>query len=223
MRIEYKHSFASRWAHWLNFPILAVMIWSGLLIYWANDVYRIGVGGFTAFHFFPDWVYDLLYLDHRLAQGMSVHFLFMWLFVLNGLAYILYTFVSGEWRELLPKRSSARDAIHVTLHELGLRKDLPPQGKYNGAQRIAYTAILVMGLGSLLSGLSIYKPIQLGWLTALFGGYEMARFLHFWLTMGYLGFFVIHIAQVVRAGWNNFRSMISGFEVAETGGTVEDA
>src|SRR6202051_4172328 len=79
MRIEYKHSFPSRWAHWFNFPILCIMIWSGLLIYWANDVYRIGAGDFTAIHFFPDSVYRMLHVDHRLAQGMAIHFSFMWL------------------------------------------------------------------------------------------------------------------------------------------------
>jgi thiosulfate reductase cytochrome b subunit len=52
------------------------------------------------------------------------------------------------------------------------------------------------------------------WLTTLLGGYEMARWLHFWLTMGFCGFFVIHVVQVVLAGWNNFRSMVSGYEIA---------
>jgi len=64
-----------------------------------------------------------------------------------------------------------------------------------------------------LTGLAIYKPIQVSWLTALFGTYELARLLHFVLTMGYLAFFVVHIAQVARAGWNNFRSMVMGYEL----------
>jgi len=215
MQIEYKHSLASRWAHWLNFPILAVMIWSGLLLYWANDAYRIGAGSFTAFHFFPDRVYSTLHLDHSLARGMFVHFLFMWIFGVNGIAYIAYTLISGEWRELFPDRHSFREAFQVTLHDLGLRQELPPQGKYNGAQRIAYTAILLMGCGSVLTGLAVYKPVQLAWLTTLLGGYPMARFLHFWLTMGYVAFFLLHIAQVVRAGWNNFRSMVAGFDLVK--------
>ncbi len=70
-----------------------------------------------------------------------------------------------------------------------------------------------MGAGSLLTGLAIYKPVQVAWLVALFGGYPIARFLHFWLTVGYVLFFMIHIAQVIRAGWNNFRAMIIGYEV----------
>jgi thiosulfate reductase cytochrome b subunit len=70
-----------------------------------------------------------------------------------------------------------------------------------------------MGAGSLLTGLAIYKPVQLAWLTALLGGYPLARWLHFWLTMGYCLFFVVHITQVIKAGWNNFRAMVIGYEV----------
>jgi thiosulfate reductase cytochrome b subunit len=93
------------------------------------------------------------------------------------------------------------------------RRGLPLQGKYNGAQRIAYSAIVLMGAGSLLSGLAIYKPAQLNWLTTMLGGYEMARWEHFWLMMGFCGFFVVHVVQVILAGWNNFRSMVSGYEI----------
>ncbi|MBJ6142424.1 cytochrome b/b6 domain-containing protein [Hymenobacter sp. BT559] len=210
-----KHPLAIRWFHWLNFPVLALMIWSGLWIYWANDVYRLGWGNTTLFKFFPQSFYQAFHLDHKLAQGMSWHFLLMWAFFLNGLLYVLYTFFSGEWRYLLPNRDSFREAGQVILHDLGLRKTAPLVRKYNGAQRIAYTAVILMGLGSLLTGLAIYKPVQFGWLTRLLGGYEAARVEHFVLTIGYVLFFVVHVAQVVRAGWNNFRSMVAGFEVAE--------
>jgi hypothetical protein len=65
----------------------------------------------------------------------------------------------------------------------------------------------------LITGLAIYKPVQLGWLTWLLGGYEAARVEHFVLTLGYVLFFVVHISQVIRAGWNNFRAMVTGYEV----------
>ncbi len=139
----------------------------------------------------------------------------MWLFVLNGVLYVLYTIFSGEWRFLVPNGRSFVEAIQVTLHDLHLSKYHPPRRKFNGAQQIAYTSIVLMGVGSLITGLGIYKPVQLAWLDNLLGGYAMVRFLHFWLTMGYAAFFVVHIVQVMKAGWNNFRSMISGFEVVE--------
>ncbi len=214
--LKLKHLVATRWFHWINFPILFLMIWSGILIYWANDVYKIAVGGATVVQFFPDWVYNVLHINNRLAEGMALHFVFMWLFTINGVLYVAYTLISGEWRYLVPTKLSAfRDAWSVALYDMHLRKELPPQEKYNAAQQITYTAIVAMGIGSVVTGLAIYKPMQLGWLTALFFGYEGARLVHFALTMGYLAFFVVHIAQVARAGWNNFRSMVIGWEVGE--------
>jgi thiosulfate reductase cytochrome b subunit len=208
-----KHPLAIRWFHWVNFPVLACMIWSGLLIYWANDVYKVGAGGTVWFHFFPEGFYRALHIPYRLAEGMSWHFAVMWLFFINGLLYICYTVFSGEWRYLLPNRHSFREAWQVLLHDLHLRKTAPPQIKYNGAQRIAYTAIIVMGFGSLLTGLAIYKPVQFSLIAAICGGYEAARLEHFILTLGYVLFFLIHILQVLRAGWNNFQSMVTGWEL----------
>lgn len=210
-----KHPLAIRWFHWVNFPVLALMIWSGLWIYWANDVYRLGWGRTTLLQFFPNSFYEAFDVDHKLAKGMSWHFVLMWVFLLNGLLYVLYTAFSGEWRHLLPTRHSFREALQVTLHDLGIRKEPLPVRKFNGAQQLAYTAVILMGLGSVLTGLAIYKPVQLSWLTTLLGGYEWARFEHFALTIGYVLFFLVHIAQVVRAGWNNFRAMVAGFEVQE--------
>ncbi len=211
--LEEKHRFATRWYHWVNFPVLSAMIFSGLLIYWTYEPpYRIGIGRFTFFEFFPSRFYELTGTDHQLARGMALHFVLAWLFALNGIAYVIYTLVSGEWRELVPEPKSFREAIQVALHDMGLKVPMPPQGRYNAAQRISYTAIVVMGGFSLLTGLAIYKPAQLYWLTAALGGYQWARFEHFWLTMGYVAFFVVHIGQVIRAGWANFRSMVSGYD-----------
>ncbi len=215
-RLVPKHPLAIRWFHWVNFPLLALMVWSGFLIYWANQVYRIGWGDYTLLKMqLSPKLYGLLHLNSRLAQGMAWHFFLMWLFAINGVLYVGYTALSGEWRHLVPDRRSLREAWQVMLHDLHLRKTAPPQGKFNGAQKIAYTMVVVMGLGSLLTGLAIYKPVQLNWLTAAFGGYEWARFFHFWLTIGYVGFFLVHVGQVIKAGWNNFRAMVIGVEVVE--------
>lgn len=210
-RLQLKHLLAIRWFHWINFPLLFLMIWSGILIYWSYAPYHLG-----PVHFFSAWVYSTLHIDHRLAEGMALHFTLMWLFVLNGVAYVGYTLLSGEWRYLVPQSASAfRDAWQVVLHDLHLRREAPPQEKYNAAQQISYTGIVVMGAGSVITGLAIYKPAQLAWLAALCGGYSMARLIHFALTMGYLLFFIVHVVQVVLAGWNNFRSIVIGYEVAD--------
>ena len=98
--------------------------------------YRIGFGDHTLIKLFPDALYHprellnsngdiihpaLYHLDHRLALGMAWHFLFMWLFFVNGMLYVLYTAISGEWRYLLPNRNTLREAAQVVLHDL---KDL---------------------------------------------------------------------------------------------------
>jgi hypothetical protein len=111
VRVEYKHSLATRWMHWINFPLLFVMIYSGILIYWADSqheglnahhVYRVGIGDWTLFRLFPRWFYNDFHLKYQLAEGLAYHFFFMWFFALNGIAYVLYTFLSGEWRNLIP-------------------------------------------------------------------------------------------------------------------------
>jgi thiosulfate reductase cytochrome b subunit len=213
--IKEKHPLAIRWAHWVNFPLLTIMIWSGMLIYWASDTYSITLFGHTFFKFFPKGFYDALNIPHRLAEGMAFHFLFMWFFFINGVFYVLYTIISGEWRQLLPNKHSFKEAWFVLLHDLHIRRTVLPQKKYNAAQRIAYSAIIVMGIGSVITGLAIYKPVQFYWLTWLCGGYHLARIWHFVLTIGYVLFFVIHVVQVILAGWQNFAGMVRGFEVVE--------
>ena len=214
-QLEKKHPLAVRWMHWINFPLLTMMIWSGLLIYWANQVYGIRIFGYELFKFFPQPFYDFLGIPQRLAEGMQLHFFFMWLFAINGLIYVVYTIVSGEWRSIVPVPSSLKRAPLVALHDAHIVKEKPPQGKYNDAQRIAYSAVILMGVGSVLTGLSIYKPLQLSFLTTLFGGYEWARWVHFWLTISFVLFFLVHVFQVIMAGWSNFRSMITGYDIVD--------
>ena len=206
-RLQKKHPLAIRWFHWINFPLLALMIWSGILIYWAWPAYAPVKLDQTTWR--------ALHVNNRLAEGMALHFFFMWLFLGNGVLYVVYTLLSGEWRELVPRRGTLREAWQVVLHDLRIRREPLPRRKFNGAQQIAYSAVIVMGAGSVLSGLAIYKPVQFAWLAWLFGGYQAARFVHFWLTLGYVAFFAVHLAQVARAGWNNLRAMVIGVEVVE--------
>ncbi|HLK14059.1 MAG TPA: cytochrome b/b6 domain-containing protein [Fimbriimonadaceae bacterium] len=224
-----KHPLAIRWFHWINFPVLTIMVWSGLLIFWANRN-----GPITRFGqpMFPDWFFappapkwlpawfptDIAHherviysLTGRLAEGMAWHFTFMWFFALNGLAYVLYLMFSGEWRVIVPKLASFKKALLVALSDLHLVPAAKEDGKYNDAQKVAYTGVILLGLVMLLSGFAIYKPTQAFWLTGLFGGYVMARWFHFWTTMLLCAFFLVHVAQVARAGWNNFRGMVTGY------------
>lgn len=222
LRLERKHPFAIRWMHWINFPVLFIMILSGIRIYWNDSdnahlhphaIYRIGFGSYTLLRIFPVSVWQALKIPWHVTQGMGDHFFFMWIFAINGIAYAAFLLISGEWRFLVPQRQSFREGWQVLLAYLRLRKDPPSHWKYNAAQRIAYSTVILMGLGSLLTGLAIYKPTQAHYLTTLLGGYELARWEHFWLTIGFCLFFLVHVARVALAGWNSFRSMVSGFEI----------
>lgn len=208
-----KHSLAIRWLHWINFPLLAIMLWSGLLIYWANSVYHIRLGNQVLFHFFPKGFYTALGVPFRLAEGMALHFTFMWLFFINGVIYVIYLLVSKEYKLIFPNKKSLKESFQVVLHDLHIRRGLPPQKKYNAAQRLAYTGVIIMGFLMIITGMAIYKPAQLNWLTTICGGYGWARAEHFIISVLFVLFFIVHVVQVIVAGWRNFSSMITGFEI----------
>lgn len=210
-----KHSLALRWMHWINFPILMIMIWSGMRIYWADlrEPYAFGIFGWQIIEFWPDGVNGFFQLERRLAKGLAFHLTFGWFFVINGAAYLIYLSRRGNWRYLIPDRQGLRDAPKVVLHDLHLRKEAPPQGKYNAMQQLTYTAVIVMATLLVLSGFAIYKPGQLSWLEAMFGGYDYARWVHFTMTVLLILFFFVHIVQVARSGWRNFASIITGYRL----------
>ena len=250
-RVVPKHPLAIRWFHWVNFPVLLLMMWSGLLILWAYDAYPISEPIHIAgrkldlrFHApnrvsFYKWGVKPVYADtpnadtypapqnqrydittgFRLAEGMAWHFALAWLFTLNGVAYTAFLIASGEWKHLIPRKESLAGAFQVVLHDLKIRKKPLPPGKFNHAQKIAYSTVLLMGMGMVITGVAIYKPAQLAWLITILGGYQAARTEHFLITALLTAFFFVHIAQVVRAGWNNYRAMITGREVVLEGNT----
>ncbi len=212
-----KHSLALRWMHWINFPVLMVMMWSGMRIYWADlrDPYALGILGWQIIEFWPTGVNEFFQLDSRLAKGLAFHLVFGWFFVLNGLAYTIYLARKGRWRYLVPDRQSLRDVPATLLHDLKLRKEAPPQGKYNAMQQLTYSFVWVVGALLVASGFAIYKPAQLSLLLSMFGGYDNARFVHFTATIVLMVFFAVHIVQVIRSGRRNAASIVTGYRVEE--------
>lgn len=192
------------------------MIYSGLRIYWADlrDPVGVGIGGWHWFDLFPDWFNETLGLERKLARGLAFHLTFGWLFAINGFAYTVYTLATKEWKQLRPGKGALKDSFAVLLHDLHLRKEAPAHaGRYNAAQRLSYSLIIVFGLVALVTGFAIYKPTQLSPLTNLLGGYEIARKIHFFVTIGFVAFFVVHILQVAKAGFGNFWSMVTGYQL----------
>ncbi len=130
--------------------------------------------------------------------------------MLNALAYLAFLFASGEWRRRLfhPKRD-ARNARETLRYYLRLRRDAPEQGLYNGLQRFAYTGALALGLVQVLSGLAIYKPTQLWWLAATFGGYDLARAVHLY-ALAALALFTLGHVLMVALHPRTLKEMVTG-------------
>jgi len=205
-----KHPRAIRWMHWLNFPLLSIMIWSGLRIAWASDFRQPALGEDALI---PRDVWVLFDLDRALARGLAFHLSFGWLFVINGILYTLYLAFSGEWRTIVPKLRSLMDIPATLLHEMGLKKEAPAHGQYNVMQQVAYSTVLLMGLVIVVTGFALFKPAQLSFL--IVGSYETTRSIHFWTTIALFSFFFIHVAQVARAGFSTFWAMVTGYEVQD--------
>lgn len=186
-----------RLSHWLNVPLLAIMAGSGLQILAAFP--SLGSRGepYRWYPFHGDVPASWLRLGGWLAGARHWHFAFAWLFVANGVFYVSYYFLSGEWRRrAFRPRRDARNALQTAAHYLRLRKTPPEQGLYNGLQRLAYSTALLLGAASVFSGIAIYKPVQLSWLARVFGGYDGARATHL-VSLALLAVFTVgHVILV---------------------------
>lgn len=211
-----RHHWLVRLTHWANALLLVGLVASGLQIY--NAYQRFGprdtpysvlnpveVVGSTAAA--PEWAR----LGGWLAGGLNWHFALAWPFVLTGLAYLSYLLFSGEWRSLLFRPKDVGPAMQMQLYYLRLRKEHPAQGKHNALQKLAYTSIFVLGALAVLTGFAIYKPVQLSWLTALFGGYELTRYWHFLTVWIFVAFTLLHVVLVFVVDPASIRAMITGW------------
>jgi thiosulfate reductase cytochrome b subunit len=186
-----------RLTHWLNVPLLLLMAGSGLQIFAAYPA--LGPRG-ALYEWYP-WqgIPPPMWLRFGgwLAGARHWHFALGWFLVLNGVVYLIYMAARGEWRRrsFRPHRDVG-NAILTLAYYLRLRRAPPPIDFYNGLQRLAYSATIVIALAEVLSGLALYKPVQLWWLGRLFGGYDGARAVHL-LGLGLLALFtVVHLVMV---------------------------
>ena len=207
-----RHHWIVRLTHWLSAILLVGLIASGLQIYGAFPNFGprgepYPVPNPWAGEGFPKWAR----LGGWLAGGLNWHFTLAWPFVITGLVYLAFLAVSGEWRSLLFRRRDVGPAVEMQLYYLRLRREHPPQGKHNALQKGAYTGIVVMGAISVLSGFAIYKPVQLWWLTALFGGFELARYWHFVAVWIFVGFTLLHVVLVLMVDPASLRAMVTGW------------
>jgi thiosulfate reductase cytochrome b subunit len=175
------HPLIVRVMHWIGAFAIICMILSGWQIYNASPILPF---------VFPQW----MALGGWLAGGIAWHLSAMWVLVADGLAYLVYGIASGHFRrDFLPigPRTVGHDLIQALRLRLGHRL-----GEYNAVQRLLYVGVIVVVILTVLTGLSIWKPVQLGWLTDLFGGYDIARCIHFTLMSLIVGFLLVHLSLV---------------------------
>ncbi len=193
------HQLVVRVTHWVGAAAMIVMILSGWQIYNASPV-------------LPFSIPRSVTLGGWLGAGIAWHLAAMWVLIADGLVYLVWGLATGHFRRhFLPVRP--RDVARDFWAALSLRL-VHRQGRYNAVQKLLYVLVTAAAVLAVLTGLSIWKPVQLGELTWLFGGYDVARRIHFALMCGIVAFLVVHVVLVVLVP-STLVSMV-------TGGRVDD-
>jgi thiosulfate reductase cytochrome b subunit len=189
------HPLWVRITHWINVAAMLMMIGSGWEIYNASPLF-----GFR----FP----GSITLGGWLAGALLWHFAAMWLLAVNGMVYVALGIVTGRFRQkLLPITPGA--VIADTKAALAFKLSHDDLTVYNSVQRLLYAGIIAVGGLIVLSGLSIWKPVQLQWLTALFGGYDAARYVHFFCMAAIVGFLIVHVLLALLVP-KSLRAIVTG-------------
>jgi thiosulfate reductase cytochrome b subunit len=188
------HPLLVRLTHWINAFAIVCMVMSGWGIYNASPLF--------AFRF-PAWAI----LGGWLGGAIAWHLAALWLLVANGLIYVFYGFAARHFSRRFLPISPRQIRVDITA---ALRFRLAHRvGEYNAVQRLFYAGVLLLLVLVVLSGFSIWKPVQLHWLTSLFGGYDIARRVHFVAMAGIVAFVVVHLALVALVP-RTLPSMITG-------------
>jgi thiosulfate reductase cytochrome b subunit len=189
------HPLWVRITHWINALAMVLMIGSGWEIYNASPLF-----GFS----YP----KSITLGGWLAGALLWHFAAMWLLAVNGVVYVALGLATGRFRrKLFPLR--AADVIADAGAALRGRLSHDDLSVYNAVQKLLYLGVILAGIVMVLSGLSIWKPVQLQELTALFGGYDAARYVHFFAMAAIVSFIVIHVVMAFVVP-KSLRAMITG-------------
>jgi thiosulfate reductase cytochrome b subunit len=202
------HPLPVRIMHWINAAAMIIMIMSGWKIY--NDEVIFG------WLHFPDAITLGMWAQH----GLQWHFFGMWILVLNGLAYLTYGLLSGRFRaKLLP--ISPRELIATIRDALALRLKHDDLTHYNAVQKVLYVGIILIGILVVLSGLSIWKPVQFSELASLFYDFQTARLVHFLCMMAIVLFLVIHVTLALLVP-RSLAAMVTGGPVVAAKETAMD-
>jgi thiosulfate reductase cytochrome b subunit len=189
------HPVWVRLTHWVNAVAVVVMIGSGWQIYNASPL-------------FPFVFPSEITLGGWLAGALLWHFAAMWLLAVNGLVYVVLGLVTGRFRrKLVPIRPG--EVLADAKAALTGKLSYDDLSVYNAVQRLFYLGVILAGIIVVLSGLAIWKPVQLQELAAVFGGYDAARYVHFFAMAAIVGFLVVHVIMSFLVP-KSLRAMITG-------------
>ncbi len=175
------HPLPLRLMHWINAAAIFIMIGSGWRIY--NDDVLFG------------WLHfpDFLVIGKWAQYGLQWHFFGMWIFVLNGLAYLTYGIFTGRFRQkLFP--ISLTEALTTIGEALRLRLTHEDLSVYNAVQKILYVGVILVGILIVISGLSLWKPVQFSEVAGLFGNFQTIRLIHFLCMAAIVAFVAVHVS-----------------------------
>ena len=205
-----RHHPVVRITHWVSALALVIMAASGLRIFNASPAFARKGETFPLWPWEGTPVPDYLTFGAWLGGARHWHFAMMWLLVANGLVYIGFLFLHGDWRTLRPVRGDIRDAFEMAKFYLYLRPRHPHQGKHNALQKITYVVMILCGIVAVTTGIAIWKPVTLGWLTNLMGGYALARWWHFLAMLILALLTLVHVIMVFAVDPYAIRAMTTG-------------
>jgi thiosulfate reductase cytochrome b subunit len=205
-----RHHWIVRVTHWVNAVALTLMVGSGLRIFNASPAFAPKGGTFCCYPFEGKEIPASLTFGGWLGGARHWHFAVMWLLVVNGLVYLAFIYLHGEWRDLAPRRGDLRDTLEMIKFYTFARKDHPRQGKHNALQKGVYFAMPWVAALIVVSGIAIWKPVQFAPLTNLMGGYAWARYWHFMGMTAIVALSVGHIFMVFAVDPYSIRSMTTG-------------
>ncbi|MBX6366100.1 MAG: cytochrome b/b6 domain-containing protein [Gemmatimonadetes bacterium] len=205
-----RHHPVVRITHWVNVVALAIMVGSGLRIFNAYPAFARRGESFCCYPFEGMMIPDKLTFGGWLAGARNWHFAMMWVLAINGLVYVAFIYLHGEWRDLVPRRGDPRDAWEMLKFYAFARRDHPRQGKNNTLQKLAYFAMPLLGAAAILTGLAIWKPVQLAPLTNALGGYVWARYWHFLVMVALVALTAVHVFMVLTVDPYSLRSITTG-------------
>ena len=205
-----RHHAVVRITHWVNAIALAIMVASGLRIFNAYPAFARRGETFCCYPFAGRPIPARLTFGGWLAGARNWHFAMMWVLAVNGLVYLGFIYLHGEWRDLVPRRGVLRDSWEMVRFYVTIRKDHPRQGKHNALQRLSYFSMPIVGIMAVITGIAIWKPVQLAALASLMGGYVWARYWHFWSMLLLVALTVGHVFMVFSVDPYSIPSMITG-------------